>query len=69
MRHEMFELMDYANKELMDELNEFMVCCKVHLFEVPIKKPKPTVEEMDSLMFRLIYELKKDAKPYMKAQY
>lgn len=67
MRHERFELMDYANNGLMDELNEFMVCCKVHLFGLPIKKPKPTVEEIDSLMFRLMTELKKDAKPYRKS--
>lgn len=64
MRHEKFEPMDYVNQQLMDELNEFMICCKVHLFDVPINKPKPTVNEMDSLMNRLMAELKKDAKPF-----
>ena len=60
MRHEKFELMEYENQQLMDELNDFMVCCKVYLFNLPIKKHKPTVEEMDGLMNRLMEVLKKD---------
>ena len=50
MRHEKFELAEYKNQQLMDELNDFMVCCKTHLFSLPIKKYKPTVEEMDGLI-------------------
>lgn len=62
-RHERFELLEYQHKELMDELNEFMVCAKTHLFNIPVNKPKPTVGEMDSLMFRILAVLRKDSRP------
>ena len=66
MRHEKFELVEYKNQQLMDELNEFMVCCKVHLFNLPIKKHKPTLEEMDILMHRLMEVLKRDKDSMIK---
>ena len=66
MRHEKFELVEYKNQQIMDELNDFMVCCKVYLFHLPINKHKPTVEEMDSLMHRLMEVLKRDKDSMIK---
>ncbi len=65
-RHERFIPMEYRHEQLMDELNEFMIACKVHLFNLPVKKPKPTVQEMDSLQARINSVLKQDAKPMIR---
>lgn len=66
MRHARFELVRYKNQQLMDELNEFMICCKVYLFGVPISKPKPTVKEMDELMNKLMRVLEESQEPFIK---
>lgn len=66
MRHEPFEPMDYANKELMNELNELFINIKVWLYEDAAKlrarRPKPSHEEIDDLHVRVHRALMKDAK-------
>lgn len=56
----------YRHRELMDELNEFFINCKVHLLDLPLNRPKPTSEEMDSLMGRLMEVLEKDQEDPVK---
>jgi hypothetical protein len=66
MSHQRYELLEYKNKYLIEELNEFMIAVKVYLFDVPIKRTKPTVEEIDSLQARINTILKQDAKPLIR---
>lgn len=67
MRHEPFELMDYANKDLMAELNELFINIKVWLYEDAAKlrdrRPKPSAQELDDIHMRVHRALMKDAKP------
>jgi hypothetical protein len=63
MSHRRFELLDYANQQLMDEFNELCISIKTHLFDLPVNYLKPTSEEIDNIMLRIMAELKKDAKP------
>ncbi len=69
-RHERFEPMEYRHEQLMGELNDFMITAKVWLFEEAAKlrppRQKPTVQEMDSLMIRIMAVLKEDAKPMIR---
>jgi len=73
MSHRRNELMEYANQELMDELNVFMITMKAWLI-IPGEQgkrlcdryPMPNPAYFDSLMFRIMSELKKDAKPMVK---
>ena len=66
--------MEYKNAELMNDLNEFMVCVKLYLHTDKIisganltgKYPKPSVEEIDAIHQRVHRELQKDAKPFIK---
>ena len=57
------DLVIYENQQLMEDLNEFFINCKVHLYGIDVDRPKPTCEEMDNLMFRLMEQLEKDTKP------
>lgn len=69
-RHEPFIPMEYENQQLMDDLNEFMIIAKVWLFEEAARlrdrRPKPTPQEMDNLMLRILRVLKQDAKPLIR---
>jgi len=65
-RHERFEPMEYRHELLMDELNEFMMDIKTHLFAIPINRPKPTVQEIDLMMHRLMAALRKDSRPMIR---
>lgn len=47
----------------MDDLNELFISIKVHLFNIPVNKGKPTIEEMDDVFNRTIRALKADSKP------
>lgn len=60
------ELMEYANAYLMDELNEFMIAVKTHLYNLPVNYRKPTVKEIDQLQARIHHVLRQDAKPMRK---
>lgn len=66
------ELMEYRNQQLMDDLNEFCISLKIWLYpehcgenreRLQRRYGKPTVADMDQLLFRLIEELQKDARP------
>lgn len=67
MRHEPFEPMEYANKDLANELNELMINIKVWLYEdaakLRIHRPKPSIDELDGIHMRVHQALMKDAKP------
>lgn len=67
MRHEPFEPMEYANKELMAELNELFINIKVWMFDGAAKlrdrRPKPSHEEIDEVHMRVHRALMKDAQP------
>ena len=62
MRHNE-PLYNYANAELMSELNETFTLIKLHIYTCSDRR-KPTVAELDSLMNRIMTELRKDKKPY-----
>lgn len=60
----------------MDELNEVFIRIKCHLFELdnlktsdyPLRQryPKPSVQELDDIMIRVLFELQKDSEPMIK---
>ena len=63
---EPYELIEYANKQLMDETNDFFITLKVWLHDIEKLKsryPKPTIKELDEFMFKLLEALKKDQRP------
>lgn len=60
------ELMEYANKDLLWDLNEFMVDVKTHLYNIPVNRQKPSISEIDSLQARISEILRQDAKPMRK---
>lgn len=60
------EPMEYTNADLMDELNEFMIAVKTHLYNLPVNYRKPTVKEIDQLQARIHQVLRQDAKPMRK---
>jgi hypothetical protein len=66
MRHERFTPMEYRNERLMDDFNEMMIRIKKHLFDIPIQKPKPTIQELDEIFRQIMAELKKDATPLIR---
>lgn len=66
MSHRHYELMDYEHKELMDDLNEFLISVKVHLFDIPVSRPNPTSEAIDELQRRLNEVLRRDARPFKR---
>jgi hypothetical protein len=59
--------MEYANRQLMNELNELMINIKVWLFEDAAKlrarRPKPSPEDIDRIHMEVHRALAKDAKP------
>lgn len=59
----------YANKELMNETNFMFVRLKkyIHHRDKYPNVPAPTVEELDILMNKIIYVLKKDSQPMRKS--
>lgn len=67
MRHEPFEPMEYANRDLANELNELFINIKVWLFDEPAilraHRPKPSATEIDAIHTRVHRVLMKDAKP------
>ena len=59
-----------VNQKLIDELNEFMLRVKVHLFD-EIKgmrrvRKKPTIEEIDTIHAKLDQILSQDQESYIK---
>ncbi len=56
----------YDHRELMEELNEFFINAKVHILLLPLDRPKPTVQDMDSLLNRLIEVLEEDHEELIK---
>lgn len=75
MRHERFVPMEYANQELMDELNSFCISIKIHLHpecfgeklqDLQRRYGKPEIQEIDAMMATLMQALRKDAKPMIK---
>lgn len=66
-RREHFEPMEYANKDLANELNELFISMKVWMFEEAAKlrdhHPKPTSEQMDDIHTRVHRILMQDARP------
>lgn len=75
MRHERFIPMEYANEQLMAEWNEFNIVLKVWLHpngfgdKLPDHQrryPKPTMEELDSMLHLVYQALSKDSKPMVK---
>lgn len=67
MRHEPFEPMEYANKELIAELNELFINIKVWMYEdaasLRARRRKPSATELDEIHMRVHRALMKDAKP------
>jgi len=72
MRHERFEPREYANQELMNDLNEWCIALNVWLYPESIgsrleglqkRYPKPYI---DAMMIRLMRALSKDSKPMIK---
>lgn len=66
MRHERFIPMEYKNEQLINEFNQLMIDIKIHLFNLPVKRHKPTNKEIDEIFNRIMLELRKDAKPLVK---
>ena len=65
------ELRIYNNEKLMNDYNDMQIRIKAHLFEIgspefKLRNPKPTVEELDSLMKRVFDVLKQDSQPMRK---
>ena len=67
MRHEPRELMEYANGDLANELNELMINIKVWLYDEAAqlrdRRPKPSPKELDDIHMRVHQALMKDCKP------
>lgn len=75
MRHERFIPMEYANQDLLDELNDFCISLKIWLYpekfenklqDLQRRYTKPDLSEIDNLQHRINTALKKDAKPMIK---
>ena len=66
-RHERFELIEYTNKELMNELNELFINIKVWMYEEAAqlrdRRPKPTAGYLDQVHMRVHQALAKDCRP------
>lgn len=68
--------MDYKHRELMNELNNFMIAVKLWIHaggpfesqmeEVKKSYPKPTTEQIDDLHRRINGVLQQDATPFIK---
>jgi hypothetical protein len=64
--HEPFTPMNYKNQQLMDNLNEFVIDIKTHLFDLKINRQKPTIEEIDLMQQRINEVLKQHAETFIK---
>jgi hypothetical protein len=67
--------MEYANQELMNDLNNHCIALKVwlhpgevgaHLSALQRKYPKPSALDIDAMMNRLMQAIRKDSKPMIK---
>ena len=65
-RHEPFTPMEYKHERLMWDLNEFMIDINAHLFNIPVKRSKPDLSEIDNLTQRLMAALKEGARPMIR---
>ena len=67
MRKKKLEPRVFKHQALIDEYNDMMIRVKTHLFDLSgidrEKITKPTVEELDYLMFKMMIVLKEDNKP------
>lgn len=75
MRHERFVPMEYANQELMADLNNWCIALKIHLHperfgdklqDLQRRYGKPEIQDIDEMMNRLTQALSKDSKPMIK---
>lgn len=76
LHQSLFDSKEFTHKKLMDNLNELMIRIKVHLFELndlktsdiisPNNFPKPTVRELDNMLFQLLNILKQDTTTIIK---
>jgi len=75
MRHERFEPREYANEGLMNDLNNFCITLKVGLApqlfgasleDLQRRYPKPSIEDIDEMMGRLMQALRKESKPMIR---
>ena len=59
-----------VNQALINELNEFMVRIKVHLFDeikgMRENRKKPTIKEIDAIHAKLDQILSQEQEPYIK---
>lgn len=63
MSHFREPLKEYRHQQLMDDLNELLICVKVHLYGLQVQRPKPTVEDLDMMQHRVNEVLRQDARP------
>jgi len=67
MRRRTFELMEYPNGDIANELNELVINIKVWMYDEAAKlrghRPKPTSEEIDRIHTKILRALMKDCRP------
>lgn len=75
MRHERFIPMEYANEQLMTDWNEFNIALKIWLYpedcgdnlpNLQRRYPKPTMDDLNSMLHQVYQVLSKDSKPMIK---
>jgi hypothetical protein len=75
MRHEKFTPTEYANEQLMKDWNEFNSALKIWLYpgdmgdklsDLQRRYPKPTMEDLNSMLHRVYQALSKDSKPMIR---
>ena len=75
MRHERFESREYANQQLMDDLNEYCIALKVwmhpelfgdKLQDLQRRYGKPEIQDIDEMMAGLMQALRKESKPMIR---
>jgi hypothetical protein len=75
MRHERFVPMEYANQELMDDLNNYCIALKIWLHpelfgdklqNLHRRYGKPEIQDIDEMMARLMQALREDSKPMIR---
>ncbi len=65
------ELRLYAHQQLMDEYNDLQIRIKIYLLDIDDEKlrrqyPKPSGEELDEMMMRIIRVLREESKPMIR---
>jgi len=65
------ELRIYKHQDLISAINQLHINIKVHLFDIgdenfKYRHPKPTAQEMDYLLSRLISVIQQDSFPVRK---